>query len=64
MKLNTVSRMDIIKPRIFLYLSNRNLETAKEKNLNRPITSMETKSVIKNLPTNKSAGTEVFTGEF
>ena len=33
-------------------------------NLNRPITSMEIKTVIKNLPTNKSPGPDVFTGVF
>ena len=33
-------------------------------NLNRPITSMEIKTVIRNLPTNKSLGPDDFTAEF
>ena len=33
-------------------------------NINRPITGTEIKTVIKNLPTNKSPGTDGLTGEF
>ena len=33
-------------------------------NLNRPITSTEIKSVMRNLPANKGPGTDGFTGEF
>ena len=33
-------------------------------NINRPITSTEIETVIKNLPTNKSPGPHDFTGEF
>ena len=33
-------------------------------NLNRPITSMEIKTVIRNLPANKSPGTDGFIAEF
>ena len=33
-------------------------------NMNRPITSHEIETVIKNLPTNRSPGLDGFTGEF
>ena len=33
-------------------------------NINRPITSTEIETVIKNLPTNKSPGQDGFTGKF
>ena len=33
-------------------------------NLNRPITSMEIETVIRNLPTNKSPGTDSLTAEY
>ena len=40
------------------------LDQKEIENLNRPITSMEIQTVIKNLPTNKSSGTDGFTGQF
>ena len=33
-------------------------------NMNRPITSTEIETMIKNIPTNKSPGSDGFTGEF
>ena len=40
------------------------LNKGKIENMNRPITSNEIETVIKNLPTNKSPGPHCFTGEF
>ena len=49
------------------FLERYNLPTLKQEeiqNTNRPITSNEIETVIKNLPTNKSPGPEGFTREF
>ena len=40
------------------------LDQEEIENLNRPITSMEIETVIKNLPANKSAGPESFIAVF
>ena len=40
------------------------LDQEEIENLNRPITSTEIETVIKNLPANKSPGPESFTAEF
>ena len=40
------------------------LNQEERENMNRPITSTEIETVIKNLPTNKSPGTDGFKGEF
>ena len=49
------------------YLEKHNLLRLNQEeieNINRPITSTEIETVIKNLPTNKSQGPDGFTGEF
>ena len=49
------------------FLEKYNLPKLNQKeiiNFNRPITSTEIETVIKNLPTNKSLGPDCFTGEF
>ena len=49
------------------FLERYSLPTLKQEetaNMNRPITSTEIETVIKNLPTNKSPGPNGFTGEF
>ena len=40
------------------------LNQEETENINRPITSTEIETVIKNLPTNKGPGPDGFTGEF
>ena len=49
------------------FLSTHTLPKLKQEeieNLNRPITSKEIESAIKNLPTNKSPGPDAYPGEF
>ena len=49
------------------FLEKHNLPTLNQEeieNMNRPITSTEIETVIKNLPTNKSLGPDGFRGEF
>ena len=49
------------------FLERYNLPRLKQEeieNMNKPITSYEIETVIKNLPKNKSPGPDGFTGEF
>ena len=60
------NKMDNLKE-MDKYLEKYNLPSLNQEaieNMNRPFTSNEIKTVIKNLPTNKSPGLDSFTGEF
>ena len=58
--METLEEMDkVLEKYNFPKLNQEEIE-----NLNRPITSTEIETVIKNLPTNKSPGPDGFTGEF
>ena len=48
----------------FLKHNLQSLKQEETENINRPITSTESESVMKNIPTNKSPGPNGFTGEF
>ena len=59
-KMDNVEEMD-------KFLEKHNLPRLNQeeiKNINRPVTSTEIETVIKNLPTNKSPGPDGFTGEY
>ena len=59
-KMDNLEEMDkFLEKHKLLRLSQKDIE-----NMNRPITSTEIETVIKNLPTNKSPGPDGFTGEF
>ena len=58
-KMENLEKMDK-----FLEKPNLRLNQEEIENINRPITSIEIETVIKNLPTNKSPGPGGFTGEF
>ena len=65
-KLLYANKMDNLEE-IDRFLEKHNLTRLKQEeieNMNRPITSTEIETVIKNLPTNKSPGPDGFTGEF
>ena len=59
-KMDNLEEMDkFLEKHNLLRLNKEEIE-----NMNRPITSNEIETVIKNLPTNKSPGPDGFTGEF
>ena len=59
-KMDNLEEMDkFLEKHNLLSLNQEEIE-----NMNRPITSTEIETVIKNLPTNKSPGPDGFTGEF
>ena len=59
-KMDNVEEMDkFLEKYNFAKLSQEEIE-----NLNRPITSTEIETVIKNLPANRSPGPDGFTAEF
>ena len=59
-KMDNLEEMDtFLEMHNLLRLNQEEIE-----NINRPITSTEIETVIKNLPTNKSPGPDDFTGEF
>ena len=59
-KMDNLAEMDkFLEEQNLLRLNQEEIE-----NINRPITSTEIETVIKNLPTNKSPGPDGFTGEF
>ena len=60
------NKMDNLEE-MYKFLKKYNLPTLNQEeieNMNRPITSNEIETVIKNLPTNTSPGPDGFTGEF
>ena len=59
-KMGNREEMDKFSERCNLPILNQE----ERENMNRPITSNEIETVIKNLPTNKSPGPDGFTGEF
>ena len=59
-KMDNLEEMDkFLEKHNLLRLNQEEIE-----NINRPIASTEIETVIKNLPTNKSSGTDAFTSEF